>query len=154
MKSGFDILLHYASWLVNCLYHFICTANLFKNSTTVSYGSHHHAKHKIMIIKPILNFATSKPKLRHLARITHICTVFNISFIDTTNICYYDRKCRLLTYMNWSITEMQHHYVTKISEVNFTCIYSQTVLWNSPQCLFRWLRRILHETVCKYMQIC
>ena len=72
MKSGFDIMLHYASWLVNCLYHFICTANLFKISTTVSYGSYHHAKHKIMIIKPILNFAASKPKLRHLARITHM----------------------------------------------------------------------------------
>ena len=79
LKSGFDILLHYTSWLVYCLYHFICTANLFKISTTVSYGSHHHAKHKIMIIKPILNFAASKPKLRHLARITHMHYVCSLS---------------------------------------------------------------------------
>ena len=29
-----------------------------------------------MVIKPILNFAASKPKLRHLARITHIIGEF------------------------------------------------------------------------------
>ena len=91
MKSGFDILLHYASWLVNCLYNFICTANLFKISTTVSYGSHHHAKHKIMIIKPILNFAASKPKLRHLARITHMVLSIG-TFTATLHLRHVERS--------------------------------------------------------------
>ena len=124
MKSGFDILLHYASWLVNWLYHVTCTANLLKISTTVSYGSHHHAKHKIMVIKPILNFATSKPKLRHLERITHmlhhifvIVSCFSsVQFADMLSLYYLSFP----TIFSWILVSSLFLFVLVVS---FACLF-------------------------------